>query len=98
MKLTPKQRAKIYRKAAEYFENDNWKVSMNSLRKTHGFCEFINPTAIDDFEEILLMKDDTGYWLDIPDHDNEKYRFPTHNQRVMCLLLAEQIALNPIYK
>lgn len=94
-KLTNKQRAKIYREAAEYFSTDNWEESMLGFTKPHGFCEFIEPKPIDDFEEVILMKEDTGYWLDLRDHTNEKYRHPSHEQRIMCLLLAEQIALNP---
>jgi len=49
---------------------------------------------MEEFEEILLMKQRNGYWLNIIGDNNEP-PVANHNQRVMCLLLAEQIALNP---
>lgn len=101
MKLTPKQRAKIYREAAEFFSTADW-------HDTPGFCWYLlyiklkeDPKIsykVNDYPEILLF-DDGGllYWLDELNIATGEL-IPNHNQRVMCLLLAEQMALNPIFE
>lgn len=100
MKPTPKQRAKIYREAAEFFSTASWNYEP-------GFCWYLlyikfkkDPKIshkVNDYPEILLFNGRGLYWLDTK-NDTGNLIIPNHNQRIMCLLLAEQMALNPIFK
>jgi len=99
MKLTPKQRAKIYREAAErVFENAGDSIGDNCfschaidgvLRKPIGT---VDPK---DWEELFLFN--PYRWLSNPSKD-EFWHYSEFEERTLGLLLAEQIALNPIYK
>lgn len=100
MKLTPKRRATIYHKAAEYFSTADWIY----YGQTRGFCQYLEKyypkLNIADFPEILHFIhncDYLGYWLDA-EYISQISPICNHNQRIMCLLLAEQMALNPIFK
>ena len=100
MKLTPKQRAKIYREAAEYFTND-----IDRFGCGRGFCWWlrevrrINYFLLDEFVEIELFdfKSDYNTWF-LNENDDDGNFIHSHNLRVTALLLAEQIALNPLDK
>ena len=92
MKLTAKQRAKIYREAAEYFATADW------YNGHWGFCSYVHKKGYGDveFKEIQMfeLNSDNNIWY-LEAHDSSGPPINNHNQRVMCLLLAEQIALNP---
>lgn len=97
MKLTPKQRAKIYREAAEYFA-----VIQEPYEIGHwGFCGYATSRGFDPDEfievEMFALNATGGIWYlcEYNEYGNIIY---SHNLRVTALLLSEQIALNPIYK
>lgn len=98
--MTPKQRSKIYRKAAEELYNKPmWKDWFSFMSKKAGYigiCGAVNYTDhnlfFDDTPEGKLMEpdkcwSDTIYWYPNSAESVEP--------RILALLLCEQIALNP---
>lgn len=96
-KLTPKQRAKIYLEAAEYFSEISGKNDWN-LNNYYGFCDYLQwykKTYLSsiDFPEYFLFKPKVksmrNYWFET--HKNNKI---IQEDRITALLFAYQMALD----
>ena len=88
MKLTPKQRAKIYREAAERVFNSRI-FGCIAIDDIIGETESTDDLELNFPEFHLFAPEERCYafWM--------SYEY---QERTLGLLLAEQIALNPIYK
>ena len=99
MKLTPKQRAKIYREAAKrVFENAGNFIGDNvfSCHAIDGILKKrIGYTNPNDWKELALFVSDREFSDPCKD---EYWHYSEYQERTLGLLLAEQIALKPIYK
>ena len=96
-KLTPKQRAKIYLEAAEYFTNLNRKP-FDKIPVGYGFCAFLKKQFskydINSFPEYKNFKSKSrklpwGFYFPIQNKDESE-----QSERITALLFSYQMALD----
>jgi len=96
-KLKPKERAKIYLEAAEFFQkqlNKNrsswWELPKNLRQGIGGFCDFLKikkkNIEIEQFTEYLQFnpKNISHYWFD----------YNNQSERITALLFSYKMALD----